>query len=135
MRGPTQSSFKYVLKSERESLPSEQTIFYVKVLTALDTAASLRRYSKAFTSIGNRTEVNESQYVKSYRAEFIDCVEKVENYKFGYKFKELMDKGYITFDDPETIGKMFEELPEGVVKEVIEAAKSEVAVGDFDTKK
>ena len=135
MYGPTAESFRYVLKSERESLKEEQTIFHIKILTASDSAKNIRAYSRAFSTVGNKNEVNESQYIRAYRGEWNNCVLKVENYKFGYKFPELQEKGYQTFDDPDLIAKMFEEMPENVVKEVIEAAKGEVTPEEIDRKK
>jgi len=46
-----------------------------------------------------------------------------------------MEKGYFTFDEPELISKVFEELPDAVVREIIEAAKGEVLVEEIDRKK
>ncbi len=136
MHGIMTPTFTYILKCEKDLLPSEQTTWHVKILTAGDSSASIARYSKAFSTSGNKTDVNQASYKNAFRAEFVDCLKKVENYCFGeYKYPELFAKGYQIYDDPEMIGKIFEDLPENVVKEIVEVAKSEVSIGELEPKK
>jgi hypothetical protein len=135
MRGITQETFKYVLRIERELPTEEKTIWHLKIITAYDSAASLNRYSKSFRNVGPQNEVIEANYRRAYKGEWLDIVKQVENFQFGFKHPELAEKGYMSFDDPDLIGKVFEELPDGIVREIIDAAKGEVLVDEYDRKK
>lgn len=135
MRGAQTEVFPYVLEQEKDLMPSEQTTFWLKVITAGESSASLRRYTKAFISKGNTQDLNEQAYKIAYRGEFLDAVKKVDNYQFGYKYPELMEKGYSDFDDQELIAKMFDELPDLVVKELVEAAKGKASLEETESKK
>jgi len=135
MRGPMNEVFPYVLEQERDLLPKEQTTFWLRVVTAGESASSLKSYSKAFITKGNKQEVDEARYKQAYRSEFLSVVTKVENYQFGYKYAEWSAMGYITFDDPDKIAALWDELPDSVVREVIEAAKGKVEVEELDSKK
>jgi len=135
MRGPVSPTFDYVLKCEREALTEEKTVWSLKVLTAADSSASLRKYSKAFINSGNKQELDEVRYKQAFRSEFLDVVKQVTNYQFGFKFPDLQEQGYLTTDEPDVIVKIFEELPEAYVRELIETAKGDSALEELDSKK
>lgn len=136
MQGPQQEVYPYVLKAERDASPNEQTIWYLKIMTAMDSSSSLRRYAKAFkTGARGESDVIEPNYKRAYRGDFLDIVQKVENYQFGYKFLELQAQGYLALIEGDMLSKVFEEMPDGTAKELIDAGKGEVLLGDQDRKK
>jgi hypothetical protein len=136
MQAPQQEVYQYVLKMEKDAPANEQTIWHLKIMTAMDSSSSLRRYAKAFkTGARGESDVIEPNYKRAYRGDFLDIVKKVENYQFGYKFPELQAQGYLPVIEEDMISKVFEELPDGIAKEIIDAGKGEVLLGDQDRKK
>lgn len=135
MQAPQSETFPYIPKQDRDLLPTEQTTFMLQVVTAGASSASTRRYAKAFYTSGGKQELDENRYKLAYRGEWTDIVKAVKNYKFGYKYPDLQEKGFFDFDEPELIMKMFDELPDAIVREVIEAAKGESSIEAPDRKK
>ena len=93
----------YILKSDREGLEKEQTVWYLEELTAKEVFEWLKGISE--------------------KEEWLSYVKKVKNYHFGPKFPPLQPKGWIDFDDRQTISKCLNDLRREDVLEILQEAR------------
>ena len=134
-KAPDKEVYPYILKVDKDSPVQEQTIWHLKILTALDSTASTRRYAKAFkTGFRGESEVIEANLKKAVRGDFLDAVVKVENWQFGYKYPELKAKGRIDVTERAELEQLFDELPDDWAKEIVDAAKGAALLDEIEKK-
>jgi hypothetical protein len=127
-KGIQSATVRYILKSD-EGLPTEeQTIFHIRQLAKTDRVAITQMYSRAVSQdFRGKTDINTESMKKAQREELVACIEKVENYMFGYRFPEEQEKGFFTFEDRDTIIKLVSDLHSDKVDELIDASNGTCA--------
>lgn len=123
-RGIQRPVVRYILKMD-EGLPTEeQTIFHINQLSYLESVPSTKRNIRAYSSdVKGRGDIDPDRFKRAKKEDFVEAVNKVENYLFGYHFPDLQEEGWIKeFEDRDTIMKLLEDLPGDAVREILDVA-------------
>jgi len=133
-QGITQETVPYILKSD-EGAPSEEvTIWWVKILTRLDTVDSTERFSRGVRmGSGGKTEIISGPYKRAIVEDWLQVVQKVENYHFGLKYPELQEQGWVpVIEERETIRKIFYDIPSDWADEITIVATGGIQPADIN---
>ena len=124
MRGIQSPLIEYVLEADRELLPEEKTVWYLKTMSVKERIPITNSYAKSLKTdmVKGGSSYDEDKMWRAKRAEWLATVEKVKNYQFGYKYAEMQAKGPIDVESPQELAMILEDLPSDCVTELMDAA-------------
>jgi hypothetical protein len=127
IKGINKKSIQYVLEDDRNSPLDQQTVFSIRPKTGHDSNQTLQRYAAAAKEgRGGKREINVNKLDSADVEEFLNIVEKVENYGFPEGNKFYNDGQPQTFEgsEKEKMIEVVNTLSSDYLQEVFEAANN-----------
>jgi len=125
IQGVSREAVPYVPEEER-AVKEDQTVIWIKPKTGHAANQTMSRYAAAGRD--GRKGFRHLSVQKLDAAdilEFIDIVEKMENYRFSNQYPDLSKQGLLTFiEDIETLKKVATDISADLLIEIMEAANN-----------
>ena len=126
IKGVGTRAIPYVPEEDRTSPADEQTVFWIKPKSGHQANQTMRRYAAAGKD-GRKgyRELSVNKLDTADLEEFVEVVERVENFYFSDKFPDLEKQGLVRdIQDAETLKCVCKDLSSDLLIEVFDAANN-----------